>query len=91
MEQQVAHKQPRYMVVWGALFVLTMIEVCVAFLGLPKTAIVLMLVGLAIWKASLVAMYYMHLKFEPARLIVTVMAPLPLAVILVMLVLMDFR
>ncbi len=45
--------------------------------------------GLAVWKATLVAMYYMHLKFERLRLILLASAPLPLAVILVLAVLLE--
>lgn len=82
--------QPGYMAVWGGLALLTLIEVWVATVGLAKSLIVLILVGLAIWKAALVALYYMHLKFEPRRLLVLALAPLPLAVILVMAVLQEY-
>lgn len=85
-----AHKQPNYMAVFVALAVLTAIEVGVAFLGLGPTTTIIVLVGLALWKAVLVALYYMHLRFEPPRLIVMVVAPLPLALILVLAVLTEF-
>lgn len=85
------HKHPNYLVVWAALFVLTVVEVGVAFLShIPRHILILVLVGLAIWKALLVALYFMHLKFEPRRLLYVVLAPLPLAVILVMVVLREF-
>ena len=90
VEHAVQHKQPNYMAVFVALAVLTIIEVGVAFVGLSKTATILVLVGLAIWKAALVALYYMHLRFEPPRLVVMVLAPLPLAFILVLAVLTEF-
>lgn len=80
---------PNYMAVWVALFALTMVEVFVAFLALSKTAIVLVLVLLAIWKAVLVALYYMHLKFEPRRMWLLAASPLPLALILVFAVLAE--
>lgn len=83
-------KQPNYMLVWLGLFLLTIVEVGVAFIAaLPKQALILILVGLAIWKAVLVAMYYMHLKFEPRRLALLAVSPLPLAVILVVAVLAE--
>lgn len=84
------HKQPRYMLVFAGLAVLTLIEVGVAFLGLGRVATIIVLVGLAIWKAVLVALYYMHLRFEPPRLVLMVVAPLPLALILVLAVLTEF-
>lgn len=85
-----AHPAPRYMLVWLILAVLTAGEVAVAFAShLPEKLLILILVGLAIWKAGLVALYYMHLKFEPSRLKLIVLAPLPLAVILVVVVLRE--
>jgi hypothetical protein len=37
-------------------------------------------------EAALVAMYYMHLKFEPPRLIMLVLSALPLAILLSLIV-----
>lgn len=85
-----AHKQPNYIGVFFGLAILTALEVWgVPLMGLSDTGSILVLVGLAIWKALLVAMYYMHLKFEPPRLILMVLTPLPLAVILVLAVLTE--
>jgi cytochrome c oxidase subunit 4 len=85
------HKHPNYVAVWAVLAVLTVVEVGVAMLsGIPRHLLVLALLGLAIWKAVLVAMYFMHLKFEPRRLLFIVLAPLPLAVILVTVILQEF-
>lgn len=90
--EEAAHAEPNYLGVWLGLFVLTVAEVGVAFLsGLPKSVIILMLVGMAIWKALLVALYYMHLRFEPNRLRLVALAPLPLAVIMVLAILMEYR
>jgi cytochrome c oxidase subunit 4 len=80
-----AHKRPNYVAIWGYLFVLTVIEVAAAFLShIPKHWLILILLFLAVWKALLVAMYFMHLKFERWRLRVVFMVPLPLAAILVL-------
>lgn len=79
-----------YIAVWALLAVLTALEVGVAFIGLPRKLVVVTLIGLAIWKALLVALYYMHLRFEPKRLWVLAGAPLPLAVILVVAVLQEY-
>jgi len=79
-----------YFLVWGALFVITLAEVGYAFLSLPKFWLAIGLVIMAIWKALLVALYYMHLRFEPARLWILAASPLPLAVILVVAVLTEF-
>ena len=80
-----------YFVVFGTLAVLTAIEVAIPlYLHFSKTLQVILLIALALWKALLVALYYMHLRFEPRRLKWMVIAPLPLAVILVMAVLTEF-
>lgn len=81
---------PNYLAVWGGLAVLTLIEVGVAFVNLPREVIVLSLLGLAVWKALLVALYFMHLRFEPPRLVLIATAPLPLAPILVFAVMAEF-
>ena len=89
--EEVKHSHPNYIGIFVALAVLTAIELGVAFLPWPKKVLVLLLVGLAIWKAVLVALYYMHLRFEPNRLRILAVAPLPLAVILVTAVIMEYR
>jgi cytochrome c oxidase subunit 4 len=84
-------KHPNYMAVWVALALLTAIEVGIAMVHMfPKNVLILLLVGLAIWKALLVAMYYMHLKFGRLRLIILAAVPLPLAFIFVLAVLTEY-
>lgn len=96
------HKKPRYMLVWGGLALLTAIEVGTAFMvrsalsgfGMSEetitTLIIVILIGLAIWKAMLVALYFMHLKWETRALKWLAAAPLPLAAIMVIVVLMEY-
>ncbi|HEX7090925.1 MAG TPA: cytochrome C oxidase subunit IV family protein [Longimicrobiales bacterium] len=87
---ETTRKQPNYVMVWAGLAALTVVEVLVAFVAaLPKEVLILILVGLAAWKALLVAMYYMHLRFEPLRLALMAASPLPLAAILVLAVLAE--
>lgn len=84
------HPAPRYYLIWVVLAVLTLAEVGVAFVtAIPKTALALILIAMALWKAVLVAMYYMHLKFEPRKLWLLTFAPLPLAVIFVVIVVAE--
>jgi cytochrome c oxidase subunit 4 len=85
-----AHKHPNYVLIWVYLAVLTAIEVGVAFMShLPKLTLMLVLIFLAVWKALLVAMYFMHLKFERWRLRTVFLIPLPLAVLLVIVVITE--
>jgi caa(3)-type oxidase subunit IV len=84
------HAHPNYILIWVFLAVLTALELTVAFLPWPKHVIVLILVGMAFWKAALVGMYYMHLRFEPNRLRILALAPLPLFAVLVLAVITEF-
>ncbi len=85
------HKTPNYIAIWGMLAILTVVEVAIVYFRLPRHLMVVSLVFLALWKALLVALYFMHLKFEPKRLLYIVLAPLPLAAILVVAVMHGFR
>jgi cytochrome c oxidase subunit 4 len=87
---EVKHSHPNYIGIWAALAVLTGIELGVAFLPWSKTTLILLLIGLAVWKALLVALYFMHLRFEPNRLRILAIAPLPLALILVTAVITEY-
>jgi cytochrome c oxidase subunit 4 len=53
-----------YMFVFGALLVLTLATVGVSYLRLPETPAVIIGISIALTKAALVAMYFMHLKGE---------------------------
>ncbi len=86
---ETAHKQPNYAAVFWSLLILTIFEIIVANSHFPKFAAVLLLVVLAIIKASLVALFYMHLKFEKYIIYIIVLFPLFLAVILTVMVLSD--
>ncbi len=67
----------QYLVIFVALAALTAIEVAVVYLpGIPKAPMVLALVGLAVTKAALVGLFYMHLRHETPVLKLTVAIPL---------------
>lgn len=87
---ETTHAHPNYVGVWIALAVLTAVELGIAFLPWPKRVIILLLVGLALWKALLVALFYMHLKFEKNRLRIFAIAPLPLTIIIIIAVITEF-
>jgi caa(3)-type oxidase subunit IV len=83
------HKQPNYIGVFWWLLALTILEVGVIFLPLAKFLIGVLLVGFALSKAALVALYYMHLKFERRTLGLIAITPLVLCVLLVFALLPD--
>jgi caa(3)-type oxidase subunit IV len=51
--------------------------------------LVALLVIFAVWKASLVAMHFMHLKFEKRTLAVVALAPFVLCVFLILMLMPD--
>jgi caa(3)-type oxidase subunit IV len=61
VESTIDRPKPNYVGVFAALTILTALEITVTFLPLPKAII---LIPLAIIKASLVALFYMHLKID---------------------------
>ncbi|MSR35447.1 MAG: hypothetical protein EXR95_02215 [Gemmatimonadetes bacterium] len=84
------HHDPPYLLIFAVLLIMTLAEVGYAFLSLPKIWLAIGLCVMAIWKAILVALYYMHLRWEPKRLWILVAVPLPLVVILITAVLTEF-
>ncbi len=84
------HVRPNYMLIWLYLFIMTVAEVTLAFeLPVSRNLKLILLLILAIWKALLVAMFFMHLKFERWRLRAIFMVPIPLAIILVLAVITE--
>jgi len=75
--------------VFYALTVLTALEIGVIYLPIGKLAIGIMLVGLALSKAILVAMYFMHLKFEKRTIGIIALTPLVLCTLLIFALLPD--
>jgi cytochrome c oxidase subunit 4 len=53
-----------YMMVFGALMVLTLVTVAVSYLDMPRLPAVTVALLIASFKAALVAMFFMHLKGE---------------------------
>jgi len=72
------------------LLILTVLELSVTFLPWSKEVQILILLGLAVWKALLVALFFMHLKWEGNRMRIFAIAPLPLTVIIVLAVLTEY-
>lgn len=79
-----SHSKPNYAAIFIALFLLTVSEIFAANLPMPRTATILILVAFALAKATLVAMFYMHLRFEKVLLAVIAVAPLLFSLILVL-------
>lgn len=88
-----AGRHPNYMAIFWWLLAMTIVEVAVGYMHAPPGALyvskVASLVLLALAKASLVAMYFMHLRFERRTLAFIAGTPLVLCVLLMLILLPD--
>jgi len=83
------HSHPNYMRIFWILLVLTIVEVAIAYAGLPKLLLVSLLVVVAVWKAALVALHFMHLKFERRTLMMIALSPFVLCIFLILMLMPD--
>ncbi len=85
-------KRP-YVAVFVFLGLVTLVEVQIPTLGqtlhIPEVVQVLFLVGTAIIKAAMVALYYMHLKYEPRILKLLPVGPLAFVALLIVIVMVH--
>ena len=86
---QQTHAEPNYMGVFYWLAALTAIEVAVVYMPLTKLAVGAILVVLAFTKAALVALYFMHLKFERRTMLLVAATPVILCVGLMFMLIPD--
>jgi cytochrome c oxidase subunit IV len=85
----IEHVEPNYIFIWIYLGVLTLMELGVAYAPIPKAAMVGGLIGLAWVKAALVAMYFMHLRFERRTLALIACVPMVLITFLTFMLVPD--
>jgi len=83
------HDTGKYITVFWWLLGITVFEVIVIFLPIARLLVGILLVGSALSKAALVAMFFMHLKFERRTLGVIVLTPLAICILLVFALLPD--
>lgn len=62
------HTRPQFFWVWGALLVMTAIEVYLTYQNMEPVRMLTILMGLSLIKAGLIIAYFMHLKFEVSRM-----------------------
>ena len=65
-----------YGIIFGALTLLTALEVGVVYMHVAHTALVIALVSLALVKAGLVGLFFMHLKYDTKVMKLTVLIPM---------------
>lgn len=78
-----AHPTPRkYVIVFAWLAVLTVIEVAVAAVSMPEAIKIGILVTIAVIKALLVVLYFMHLRYDSLWYWVILIVPMFFVVLL---------
>ena len=75
--------------VWGVLLGLTAFEVFLAYIQIPLTLMVIILMGASIIKAALIVAYFMHLRFERLNLILTIVPALVICICLLLVFFPD--
>ena len=78
-----------YFAVWLWLVALTVGYLLERWVGIPRRWALVVIFGIAFWKASLVALNFMHLKRESPVIYAIAAVPIVLFAILVLLLLPD--
>src|SRR5712675_3344434 len=67
-EEQRHHTKAIFFYVWGALLLMTAIEVYLTYQNMEPVKMLTILLGLSFVKAALIIGYFMHLKYEVSRM-----------------------
>lgn len=89
--EYIEHHVPKstYFAVFGALMVLTVVTVAVAFVDLGRLNVVVAL-GVAVLKAAMVVLFFMHVKYASRQTQLVVLASIAWLVILFGITLTDY-
>ena len=82
-----SHGNRLYLTVWVGVLALTIAEVILAYLAIPVTPMLILLVGFSLIKTGLIVAYFMHLRFEKLSLTLTL---IPAVVICIALLFIFF-
>jgi cytochrome c oxidase subunit 4 len=61
-----------YWLIWGVLLALTLVMIYIGESAMPQVAQALLLLAGSLTKATLILLYFMHLRYERSGLILTV-------------------
>ena len=62
------HKKALFFWVWGALLVMTVVEVYLTYQNMEPKRMLTILMGLSLIKAALIIGFFMHLRYEVSRM-----------------------
>jgi len=83
------HPKSQFLWVWGALLLMTAIEVYLTYLNLQPVRMLTILLGLSFVKAALIIGYFMHMKYEVSRMKWLTMCTLVVCLALMMIFFPD--
>ena len=83
------HHETNYIGVFVWLVILTVLELAVVYMPFTKLVIAALLISLAVTKAVLVALYFMHLRFERGTLALVALSPFVLCVFFILMLTPD--
>jgi cytochrome c oxidase subunit 4 len=75
-------KRPNYLLIFIFLALLTLIEVGITYLQIPRVLVVVSLLGFMAFKVVLVAMFYMHLRFDSKYFSYLFIIPIPFVMLI---------
>ena len=75
--------------VLGGLLALTLIEVFLAYIHVPLSIMLTLLIGLSLVKAAMIIAYFMHLRFERLSLVLTLIPTLAICICLLFIFFPD--
>lgn len=76
------HGNRLYFITWLWLLVITVLEVGIVLVHVPRTLLVTMLILMTLLKAALIVANFMHLRFEKLNMIYMILVPAIFAVVL---------
>jgi caa(3)-type oxidase subunit IV len=88
-EEQRHHGKSQFFWVWGALLIMTGIEVYLAYQNMEPVKMLTILMGLSLLKAGLIIAYFMHMKYEVSPMKWLTMSSLVVCLALMMIFLPD--
>lgn len=88
-EQHRHHSKGQFFWVWGALLLITGMEVYLAYQNLEPIRMLSILMGLSVIKAALIIAYFMHMKFEVTQMRWLTMASLVFCLAMMLVFLPD--
>lgn len=83
------HAHPKYIAVWAWLVFLLILSVAAVYLPFSEAATITFIFIVAVVKAGLVAVYFMHLKFEESLVRYIAVIPVVLFVIMTLTLIPD--